>query len=126
MMMLSSYVTLFLISSIFTIISCGTVQHATLRGVPTSLHLKYVPSKSFSCLDDSSTIPFEFVNDDYCDCRDGSDEPGTSACPNGQFFCENKGYIGALIPSHLVGDGVCDPMHSSNMVYVGAVMKSLC
>jgi hypothetical protein len=29
----------------------------------------YVPSKPFTCLDGSSTIPFEFVNDDYCDCQ---------------------------------------------------------
>ncbi|CAF4795923.1 unnamed protein product [Rotaria sp. Silwood1] len=100
--------------------------HATLRGVPTSLHLKYVPSKSFSCLDDSSTIPFEFVNDDYCDCRDGSDEPGTSACPNGQFFCENKGYIGALIPSHLVGDGVCDCCDGSDEYETTIVCNNTC
>ena len=31
----------------------------------------------FTCLDQSRQIPFSLVNDDYCDCPDGSDEPGT-------------------------------------------------
>ncbi|CAF0988010.1 unnamed protein product [Rotaria sordida] len=125
-MMLSFYVTFLLISSLFTIIFCGNIEHTVLRGVPTSLHSKYVPSKNFSCLDGSSTIPFEFVNDDYCDCRDGSDEPGTSACPNGQFFCENKGYIGTLIPSHLVGDGVCDCCDGSDEYETTIVCNNTC
>lgn len=43
----------------------------------------YDPTRDFNCLDGSGTIPFAYVNDDYCDCQDGSDEPGTSACPNG-------------------------------------------
>lgn len=29
----------------------------------------YDPSKDFTCLDGSATIPFRFVNDDYCDCQ---------------------------------------------------------
>ena len=36
----------------------------------------YDPSKDFTCLDGSITVPFSSVNDDYCDCADGTDEPG--------------------------------------------------
>jgi len=31
----------------------------------------------FTCLNGERTIDFAAVNDDYCDCSDGSDEPGT-------------------------------------------------
>jgi len=37
----------------------------------------YNPDKDFQCIDGLRTIPFAHVNDDYCDCLDGSDEPGT-------------------------------------------------
>ena len=37
----------------------------------------YSPTKDFTCLDGQKTIPFSSVNDDYCDCADGTDEPGT-------------------------------------------------
>ena len=36
----------------------------------------YRSDADFSCLDGTIKIPFDRVNDDYCDCRDGSDEPG--------------------------------------------------
>ena len=36
----------------------------------------YDASKAFRCLDGSLTIPFSHINDDYCDCADGTDEPG--------------------------------------------------
>lgn len=86
------------------------------HGVPPSLVAKYAPANSASgtgqtwtCLDGSKQISWNAVNDDYCDCPDGTDEPGTSACPNGVFFCKNSGHIGSTIPSSRVNDGLCEP-----------------
>ena len=59
-------------------------------------------------------IPLEMVNDDYCDCADGSDEPDTSACagiaPTTSFGCSAAvvGQAGVRLPASRVGDGVCD------------------
>ncbi len=39
-----------------------------VRGVIPERASLYDESKPFTCLDGSSTIPFEQVNDDYCDC----------------------------------------------------------
>ena len=36
----------------------------------------YPFSENFVCFDGSATIAFENINDNYCDCPDGSDEPG--------------------------------------------------
>ncbi|KAL1741939.1 glucosidase II beta subunit-like-domain-containing protein [Schizophyllum fasciatum] len=79
-------------------------------GVPPALLSKYAPPASgkWKCLDGSKEIPWDFVNDDSCDCADGSDEPGTSACPNSTFYCRNDGHTGAAIPSSRVNDGICE------------------
>ncbi|OSX60577.1 hypothetical protein POSPLADRAFT_1148504 [Postia placenta MAD-698-R-SB12] len=84
-----------------------------IHGVAPSLLSRYVAPASdsapWSCLDGSKTITWAAVNDDYCDCPDGSDEPGTGACPNSMFYCKNEGHIGSLIPSTRVNDGLCEP-----------------
>lgn len=41
-----------------------------------ALYIKGASQGQFTCKDGSITIPFRRVNDDYCDCADGSDEPG--------------------------------------------------
>ncbi|KAH9950157.1 endoplasmic reticulum protein [Amylocystis lapponica] len=84
------------------------------HGVSPVLLSRYVPSGSrssarWSCLDGSKQIAWSAVNDDYCDCPDGSDEPGTGACPNTEFYCVNTGHIGTFIPSTRVNDGLCEP-----------------
>lgn len=78
------------------------------RGVAISKAPLYDPEKDFKCFDGSRTLPFSMVNDDYCDCPDASDEPGTSACPNGYFHCTNAGHMPLNIPSSRVNDGLCD------------------
>lgn len=51
-------------------------------------------SGKLACGDSSSSsmVSWEMVNDDFCDCQDGSDEPGTSACSNGE--CGLVGVVG--------------------------------
>jgi len=82
------------------------------KGVPLSKAEQYsVSSDSFACLVGGGSISFSRMNDGYCDCADGSDEPGTAACAhlNGaQFYCRNVGHRGKYIPSSHVMDSVCD------------------
>ncbi|KAM6957666.1 glucosidase 2 subunit beta [Aplochiton taeniatus] len=96
------------------------------RGVPLSKRQFYEENKPFTCLDGSRTIPFERVNDDYCDCKDGSDEPGTAACPNGSFYCTNAGFREAFIPSSRINDGICDCCDTTDEYNSGAACQNTC
>jgi len=96
------------------------------KGVRVEIASFYNPATDFKCLDGSNLIPFIQVNDDYCDCADGSDEPGTSACPNGKFFCENAGHKALVIPSSRVGDTVCDCCDGSDEWDSRATCENTC
>lgn len=77
-----------------------------LKGVPPSLEQKY-SSEVYYC-DNGKTFDRAQINDNFCDCEDSTDEPGTAACAAGSFYCVNKGFKVVKIPSSRVGDGLCD------------------
>ncbi|XP_043253304.1 glucosidase 2 subunit beta [Colletes gigas] len=104
-------VCLVLILSVNLLILLGHVAGTKvlqIRGIPNTESSLYSPDRDFQCLDGSLLIPFTRVNDNYCDCADGSDEPGTPACSNGSFYCENTGHKSHYIPTTWINDGVCD------------------
>lgn len=100
-----------------------------VRGAPTAFQQRYQAFKlagNFQCFDGSATFAsFDQVNDDFCDCLDGSDEPGTGACSHvakasasvaAKFACawnstanlsETDPRLG-LFRLSAVNDGICD------------------
>ncbi|KAK4762632.1 hypothetical protein SAY86_008400 [Trapa natans] len=79
-----------------------------LRGIAPEDEKYFKSSEVINCKDGSRKFIRAELNDDFCDCLDGSDEPGTSACPNGKFYCRNTGLIPTLLFSSRVNDGICD------------------
>jgi protein kinase C substrate 80K-H len=68
--------------------------------------------KTWHCLGDPKIVlNYDQINDNYCDCPDGSDEPGTNACPydtSRKFYCHNEGHIPGHLENFKLNDGVCD------------------
>ncbi|CAH3937676.1 unnamed protein product [Pieris brassicae] len=87
-------------------------EHGVLRGVYFTQVKDYRPNSKnlFKCRNTEQYVPFENINDDFCDCDDGTDEPSTSACPMGTFYCDTQFPKSSInsIPSGKLNDGICD------------------
>lgn len=86
---------------------------AAVRGVAPEEQLRYSGGGDVACLVGgvAATISADRVNDDYCDCDGGEDEPATAACSHvlsSTFFCRNGGFFPQKISTSRVNDGVCD------------------
>ncbi|KAG7191662.1 uncharacterized protein KQ657_002931 [Scheffersomyces spartinae] len=92
---------------------------ANVIGAPPADQHLYVPLEDgkWRCLGNPDVvIDYGQINDDQCDCPDGSDEPGTNACSrsgNGGtsadlFYCHNEGHFPGFIERFKLNDGVCD------------------
>lgn len=112
--------TLLPLTAALVLVGAGGTAVAPPRGVPRSLAHLYA-GETFACLSGGGTVPASRLNDDYCDCADGSDEPGTAACASldvgagagvaaggGRFYCANKGFKPTRVRASLVNDGICD------------------
>ena len=59
------------------IVSRAAGAPATIRGVDPKVASRYSNQHgAFACFSGHKTVPIQRVNDNYCDCPDGSDEPG--------------------------------------------------
>ncbi|EEH38928.1 endoplasmic reticulum protein [Paracoccidioides lutzii Pb01] len=112
-----------------TISAAGGDVSSLPRGLGPEFAKYYKNPSTFTCISNPSIkVPFFAVNDDYCDCPDGSDEPGTSACASVSYFspfdlrdggvnrtpalpgfyCKNKGHRPSFVSFQRVNDGICD------------------
>lgn len=93
------------------------VKREIIRGIrirDLDHYTKKFPNQKFKCLEREIEISFSRVNDDYCDCPDGSDETYTNACSNGKFYCtkQTRHVTGrgkdVFVASSRINDGICD------------------
>ncbi|KAL3509248.1 hypothetical protein ACH5RR_028649 [Cinchona calisaya] len=101
--LLLSLLIIFLLSSLLLAYSSSSLL--PLGAHP--LDEKYYQSEVIKCKEGSKSFTKDRINDNFCDCSDGTDEPGTSACPFGKFYCKNVGSTPLFLFSSRINDHVC-------------------
>lgn len=96
----------FIFGSVFS--SSSPLKHPLLGIAPEDEKYYKASSDWIKCKDGSKKFSKTQLNDDFCDCPDGTDEPGTSACPLGKFYCRNSGHTPRFLYSSRVNDAICD------------------
>ncbi|RQM30778.1 hypothetical protein B5M09_004886 [Aphanomyces astaci] len=107
---------------------CTASEERILYGLKPDFRARIAFASSLTCDSGTKTIPVSSVNDDYCDCRDGTDEPGTAACSHTgvQFHCENVGYFSSDVPTSRVNDGLCDCCDGSDEYKSSSTCPNTC
>ena len=97
------------------------------RGLDPAKADSVLKAKSFVCDGGAVVLDMSAVNDDYCDCEDGTDEYGTAACNNGVFTCSSPDENGEVqrVFSALVNDEICDCCDCSDE-WMLPMLKRLC
>ncbi|KAJ6379867.1 hypothetical protein OIU76_016512, partial [Salix suchowensis] len=96
-----------LLITIFSLLSSTKSSSISILGVAPQDE-NYYQTETIKCRNGSKKFIRAQLNDDFCDCPDGTDEPGTSACPHGKFYCVNVGHLPVSLHSSKVNDGICD------------------
>lgn len=119
----------------FTLVSTSLIFAVSSASIllPTSPFLgvspqdeKYFASEVIACKDGSKVFSRDRLNDGFCDCVDGTDEPGTSACPESKFYCRNIGSTPQLLFSSRVNDHICDCCDGSDEYNGGINCSNMC
>mmetsp|Transcript_6113 Transcript_6113/g.8901 ORF Transcript_6113/g.8901 Transcript_6113/m.8901 type:complete len:449 (+) Transcript_6113:12-1358(+) len=97
---------------IISMVMINPSYQLNLRGVNPKYENEY-KSDNLVCDGGKTQLKPDQINDNYCDCEDGFDEPGTAACshliqPIHKFHCQNAGYFSKDIFQAYVDDGICD------------------
>ncbi|CAE7949455.1 unnamed protein product [Symbiodinium sp. KB8] len=106
-------------------------SEALTRGVNPAEAPRY-HGDTFACAEGATELPASSINDDFCDCEDGSDEPGTAACagrPGADerwFYCPNSAGTPRYVYSSRVGDGICDCCDGSDEWQLPGTCQDLC